>query len=208
MASPPHACSISGFSLLELSWGEHVQAIHIVGQEDHENGVTEMRRHAPQFSRSPLDRLNAVGLSLIAKQRFEAGRDLDLCEIGQRKPLGDERVLPVFQFRFISHVDPFRLECHVADFHYSVRGTTKRPSSLSAVTFISPISSAGASPRSHEARRVAANSTRSGFLSAHSHTVATRHPSSIIVARTALSRARFASNFVCQNSGRVDGLVV
>ncbi len=170
--------------------GRACASVLVVGQDDHEDGVTALWRHAHQFGRSPLDQLNAVGLSLIAKQRYEAGWDLDPHEIGQRKPLGNEWLLPVFQFRFIGHVDSFRLGYHLAGFHYSCRGTIKHPSLLPTVTFISLISSSRASPRSQKARRVAANSTRSGFRRAHSHTVATRHPFSRSVVRTARSLHR------------------
>jgi hypothetical protein len=65
------------------------------------------------------------------------------------------------------------------------------------------ISVSATSRRSHEARRSAAASTCSGFRSAHSHTVDTRHPSARSAARTALSLATFPLNLACQNSGRL-----
>jgi hypothetical protein len=73
-ASPPHLHSLSCSALLEHLRGEHVQAIHVVGPEDHENGVTVLRGHASQFDRLPPDQLNAVGLSLIAQHGFKADR--------------------------------------------------------------------------------------------------------------------------------------
>lgn len=109
-ASRPQVRSISGFALLESLGGQHVQAFVFVRPEDHEYGVAVLWRHAPKFNRLPSDQLNAIDLRLIAKQRFEAGRDLDPREIGQRKPLRNKWILSFFQFWFVSHVDTFLSE--------------------------------------------------------------------------------------------------
>lgn len=78
---------------------------------------------------------------------------------------------------------------------------------LSPLTSAPPISTSAEQPKSHSARRRELISTCAGLLSAHSQTVATRHPSSRRVLRTAPSRTTFASNFACQNPWRLAGLV-
>ena len=62
-------------------------------------------------------------------------------------------------------------------------------------------------PSSHSAKMSLVATTQVSFRSLHSHSVATRQPASRRVVRIVRSRAMLPSNFVCQKSGRVDGVV-
>jgi hypothetical protein len=72
----------------------------------------------------------------------------------------------------------------------------------------SPISIRGAPVASHETSAEQVGVTKFGLRNAHSHTVATRHPSAISASHAARSRLTFAANLSFQNSGRVAGVLV
>jgi hypothetical protein len=73
---------------------------------------------------------------------------------------------------------------------------------------LSPISILGAPVASHETSAEQVAVTKFGLRNAHSHTVATRHPSATSTSHAARSRMTFAANFSFQNSRRVAGVVV